>query len=233
MQAGAVLNQTGVKQCQARGEILAFEPNAMLQAFRTPNDPRFPELWGLHNTGQAGGLTDADIDADRAWNGETGSPDILVGVIDSGIDYTHPDLTANIWINPGEIAGNGIDDDQNGVIDDVHGYNAIFNHGNPFDIDGHGTHVAGTIGAVGNNGIGVAGVNWNVKLVPMKFLQRGTGSTMDAIECIHYAIDLKQRGFNLKVLNNSWGGDSYSIALKNAIALAHDAGHCFCRRGRE
>jgi hypothetical protein len=136
----------------------------------TPNDPSYSQLWGLHNTGQTGGTADADIDAPEAWDITTGSSNVIVGVIDTGIDYTHPDLVNNMWINTGEIPGNGIDDDGNGYIDDVHGYDFAYDDGNPMDVDGHGTHVAGTIGGQGNNGVGVAGVNWNVKLMALKFL---------------------------------------------------------------
>jgi len=121
----------------------------------SPNDPRFDELWGLHNTGQTGGTPDADIDAPEAWDTSTGSAEVVVGVIDTGIDYDHQDLAANMWINPGEIAGNGVDDDGNGYVDDIHGINAITETGDPEDDHGHGTHCAGTIGAVGNNGSGV------------------------------------------------------------------------------
>ena len=187
--------------------IQYVEPNYIVRTSATPNDPRFNELYGLHNTGQSGGTADADIDAPEAWDLATGSSDIVVAVIDTGIDYNHPDLAANIWTNPGEIAGNGVDDDGNGVIDDVHGFNAITNGGNPLDDNDHGTHCAGTIGGVGNNSVGVAGVNWEVSLMAIKFLSAGgSGSTADAIEGIDYAVGMKNAGVNLRVLSNSWGG---------------------------
>ena len=145
-----------------RGDLVYFEPSHMISlgasAESMPNDPSFGSLYGLHNVGQSGGTVDADIDATEAWQISTGSQDVVVGVIDTGIDYTHPDLVDNIWVNPGEIPGNGVDDDGNGFVDDVHGYDFVNNDGDPFDDEGHGTHVAGTIGATGNNGVGVVGV---------------------------------------------------------------------------
>src|SRR5690606_6064438 len=131
------------------------EPDYRSYALATPNDPSYGELWGLHNTGQTAGIADADIDAGEAWSSTQGNSGTLVAVIDTGVDYLHPDLSANIWTNPGEIAGDGVDNDHNGYVDDVHGYDFINNDGDPMDDHGHGTHVAGTIGAVGNNGIGV------------------------------------------------------------------------------
>jgi len=194
----------------------------------TPNDQKFSQLWGLNNTGQTGGIDDADIDAPEAWDISTGSSEVIVGVIDTGIDYNHEDLAANIWSNPGEIPGNGIDDDANGYVDDVHGINSITGTGDPMDDHYHGTHCSGTIGAVGNNTIGVVGVNWMVKLIGLKFLDSGgSGWTDDAIECINYAVALKNRGVNIRVLNNSWGGGGYSQALIDAIDVANNAGILF------
>ena len=124
-----------------------------------PNDPDFPKLWGLHNTGQSGGKTDSDIDGPEAWGHQTGSKDVVVGVIDSGIDYNHPDLKNNIWKNQAEIDGKAnVDDDNNGYVDDKYGYDFAYKDGDPMDVQGHGTHVAGTIGAEGDNKIGVAGL---------------------------------------------------------------------------
>jgi subtilisin-like proprotein convertase family protein/subtilisin family serine protease len=204
------------------------EPNYTVYLSVVPNDPSFGNLWGLHNTGQAGGTAGADIQAVDAWNATTGSAEIVVGIVDTGIDYTHPDLAANMWRNPGEVAGNGVDDDGNGYIDDIHGINTIAGSGDPMDDHDHGSHCAGTIGAVGGNGVGVAGVSWNVSMVGLKFLSAaGSGSTADAIEAINYAVALKNRGVNLRVLNNSWGGGGFSQALQDAIATANNAGILF------
>src|SRR5262249_44280929 len=144
------------------------EPNAVLMPAQVPNDPDFQRDYGLRNTGQTGGTPDADIDADEAWDVTTGSSSIVVAVIDTGVDYTHPDLAANMWHNPGEIPGNKKDDDGNGFVDDYYGYDFLNKDGDPMDDDGHGTHVAGTIGMVGNNAVGATGVNWNVEIMALK-----------------------------------------------------------------
>ena len=204
------------------------ERNWVVKAIATPNDPRFPELYGLHNTGQTGGTADADIDATEAWDNSVGSSSVVVGIIDTGIDYNHEDLAANAWVNPNEIPGNGIDDDANGVIDDVHGFNAINNTGDPLDDHDHGTHCAGTIGAVGGNGVGVAGVNWEVQLMGIKFLNAGgSGTTDGAIASVNYAVMMRNAGVNLRVLSNSWGGGGFSQALADAIESANTAGMLF------
>jgi len=190
-----------------------------------PDDASFGALWGMNNTGQTGGTPDADIDAPEAWDLTTGSSSVIVAVIDSGVDYTHPDLNANMWVNPIEFAGTGgVDDDANGYIDDIYGINSITGSGDPTDDNSHGTHCAGTIAAVGNNSIGVAGVCWTAKIMALKFLNAsGSGYTTDAIECIEYAID---KGAH--ILSNSWGGGPYSQALKDAIDAAAAAGQLFC-----
>lgn len=203
-------------------------PMSPIRIQATPNDPSYGSLWGLNNTGQSGGTADIDIDAPEAWDFSTGSASVVVGVVDTGIQYNHPDLAANMWTNPGEIAANGVDDDGNGVIDDVHGYNAQAENGDPRDDNGHGTHVAGTIGAVGNNSAGVVGVNWNVKLMALRFLgANGSGSLADAIAALQYAVVMKNRGVNLRVLNNSWGGSPPGPSLEAAIEATADAGIVF------
>jgi len=195
------------------------EPNYILHATLSPNDQSYSLLWGLSNHGQTGGLTGADISAEAAWSISTGDRAVLVGVVDSGVDYTHPDLAANIWTNPGEIPGNGIDDDHNGFVDDVHGWDFFNNDNNPMDDYGHGTHVAGTIGAVGNNSIGIVGVDWQVSIVPLKFLNSsGHGSTSSAVAAIEYATSL-----GVDVLNNSWGSYDFSQTLMDAIRAAGDS----------
>ncbi|HEY3215837.1 MAG TPA: S8 family serine peptidase [Candidatus Eisenbacteria bacterium] len=199
------------------------EPNFQLHALVVPNDPLFPQMYNLENTGQTSGTPGADIHATQAWDLFTGDPELRVGVIDTGVDYTHPDLAANIWTNPGEIAGNGIDDDRNGYIDDVHGYDFANNDGDPFDDHGHGTHVSGTIAAVGDNGVGLAGVNWRARIVGIKFLDAGgSGSTAGAIAAIGYAI-----ATGVRLTNNSWGGGGYSQGLLDAINAAGAAGQLF------
>lgn len=200
------------------------EPNYILRADAViPNDPYFNDQWGLHNTGQTGGLEDADIDAPEAWEITTGDTSIVVGVIDSGIDYLHEDLRDNIWVNKGEIPNNGIDDDDNGYIDDYYGWDFINGDNDPMDDNGHGTHVAGIIGAKGNNGIGISGVAWNCKMMALKFLGAdGSGPTSAAIEAIYYSIQM-----GVKITNNSWGGSGFSEALKEAIFAADSAGAIF------
>ena len=179
-----------------------------------PNDPDFPKLWGLHNTGQSGGKTDSDIDGPEAWGHQTGSKDVVVGVIDTGIDYNHPDLKNNMWINQAEFDGkDNVDDDNNGYVDDKYGYDFAYNDGDPMDRNGHGTHVAGTIGAEGDNKIGVAGVNKNVSLMALKFLNdQGRGTTAGAIEAVKYATLM-----GADLTNNSWGGGGYSRTLEDTI----------------
>lgn len=202
--------------------VVYAEPNYQLSIAATPNDPDFESLWGLNNTGQTGGTVDADIDAAEAWDITTGDHNTVVAVVDTGVDYLHPDLAANIWINPGEIAGDGIDNDGNGFIDDVHGYDFVSNDGDPMDDHSHGTHVAGTIGAVANNGIGITGVAWDVQIMAVKFLNsQGSGSTSAAVNAIEYAVDN-----GATISNHSWGfNGSYSQALSDAIQYAQSADH--------
>ena len=147
-----------------------LEPNFLLKAATLPNDSFFPNQDDLNNTGQGGGTPDADIDAPEAWSLTTGSSDVVIGVIDSGIDYNHPDLAANIWTNPFEIPGDGIDNDGNGYIDDIHGWDFANDDNDPMDDLGHGTHVSGTIAGVGNNGTDITGISWSSKLMALKIL---------------------------------------------------------------
>lgn len=192
------------------------DQNFRLSYVRTPDDPYFSSLWGM-----------TALNARAAWDLSTGSSNVVAGVIDTGVDYTHPDLSANIWTNALETA-NGIDDDQNGVIDDLHGADFVNNDGDPFDDNGHGTHCAGTIGATGNNGLGVAGVNWDVKIAACKFLTSGgSGSTFNAVRCVNYFTALKLSGVNVVVTNNSWGGGGSVSSLASAIAAARAAGITF------
>ncbi|MCC7375741.1 MAG: S8 family serine peptidase [Verrucomicrobiales bacterium] len=212
-------------RAQASGLVDWVEPDYILTAFRQPNDPEFVSgaQWSLQNSGASSGTPDADIDATEAWDRVTDASSIIVAIIDSGLLLNHEDLAANLWSNPTEIAGNGIDDDNNGIVDDVHGLNAITGTGDPTDDVGHGTHVAGIIGAVGNNGRGTTGVAWKVQLMALKFLgPDGDGSTSAAIQCIDYA-----RTHGARVINASWGGGGRSRSLELAIQRARSAGIVF------
>jgi len=263
---------------QSQESVAFAEQDYRVSIAAIPNDTSFGSLYGLHNTGQSGGTVDADIDAVEAFDITTGSTKTLVAVIDTGIDYTHPDLYRNIWINQGEIPtaiknllldvdgdslftfrdlndtrnqgtgkitdlnGNGyidggdllktraqggwadgVSNDGDGYIDDLVGWDFANNDNNPFDDNGHGTHVAGTIGAMGNNGIGVTGVNWNVQMAGLKFLAAdGGGSTSGATAALNYAVSK-----GIMISNNSWGGGGYSTSFYNALVAARNAGHIF------
>jgi len=223
-----------VQRYEASPDVEYAEPNFLIFPTKTPNDTHFNKLWGLHNTGQTigsrAGTADADIDAKEAWDTSTGTPDTVVAVIDEGMDIDHPDLRDNIWINPGEIAANNIDDDANGYVDDVHGYDFANDDASVYDPDPisskgdeHGTHVAGTIAAEGNDGTGVTGVNWQAQVMALKFMGPNGGSTVDAVEAINYAV---RNG--AKISNNSWGYvGSPSRSLQDAIGRADAAGHLF------
>jgi subtilisin family serine protease len=182
-----------------------------------PPDDLDSKLWGLNNTGQNGGTPGADIKALDAWKVTTGdkSPNgPLIAVIDTGIDFNHPDLQANMWVNSGEIAGDGIDNDGNGVVDDVYGYNAFANNGTPMDGHSHGTHCAGTIGAVGNNGMGVTGVMQNARLMAVKIFSDGGSTSTDAIvRGLMYSAKM-----GADITSNSWGGGGRSQAIFDAFA---------------
>lgn len=220
---------------RASGLVEYAEPDFQMRALIEPNDFRFYDgsQWNLKNTGTYGGTVGADIDAPDAWDLRNSAASVIVAVVDTGIRLTHEDLRGNLWTNPGEIgrdasgrdkATNGVDDDGDGYIDDVHGINAITQSGNPTDDYGHGTHVAGIIGATGNNSLGITGVAWRVQLMALKALDStGEGSISDVIECLDYA-----RAHGAKVVNASWGSYQFSSqALRDAIASLRDAGIIF------
>ena len=214
-----------IKRLKASGAFSYVEPDWQVRALTAPNDSAYVGglLWGLRNIGQSGGVAGVDINVLSAWNTTTGADSVVVGVVDTGIRYTHQDLVSNMWQNPGEIAGNGLDDDNNGYIDDVYGINAINGSGNPMDYNGHGTHVAGTIAASGFDVGQHVGVAYTSKLMGLKFLDSsGRGSTSDAIRCIEYAV-----ANGVDILNNSWGGGGFSQALLDAIEAANEAGVLF------
>src|SRR5262249_34175622 len=214
-----------IAQLAARKDVLHAEPNYILYADATPNDPRFPELWGMLNTGQTingvVGTPGADIHVTQAWDRALGSRNTVVGIVDTGIDYTHPDLAANVWSAPTSftvtVGGLAIT-----CAAGTHGFNALNKTCNPFDDHFHGTHVSGTIGAVGNNGIGVVGVNWFASMMGLKFLSAsGTGTLVDAINAIEFAIQVKAAfpngAANVRVLSNSWAGGPFSQSLFDEI----------------
>ncbi|MGH9949432.1 MAG: S8 family serine peptidase, partial [Pyrinomonadaceae bacterium] len=191
-----------------------------------PNDPQFADQWALNNLGQDGGKKRADIDALKAWMKTQGSQKVVVAVLDSGVDYTHRDLVTNMWLRPESLPQYA--DDELGTFDDEYGFDADSNIADPMDDNGHGTHCAGVIGAEGDNNLGIAGVNWKVQIMPLKFLGRGGfGSTKNAIEAINYAIDRKNKGVNIRIISASWGSTSRSKALEDAIRAAGDAGILF------
>jgi hypothetical protein len=217
----------------ATGTVEYAEPNYVLRHDAISNDPSVGSLWGMFGPTATGGgaANQYGIGATTAWqNDKTDCSAVYVGIIDEGYMFTHPDLAANVGTNPGEIPNNGIDDDGNGYIDDVYGWDFVNNDKSVYDggsLDYHGTHVGGTIGAVGGNGIGVAGVCWNVKLLSGKFLGANGGSTSGAIAAVDYFTNLKKKGLNIVATNNSWGGGGYSTALYDAIQRANNAGVLF------
>jgi thermitase len=186
-----------------------------------PHDPQFGDQWALANSGQRGGKQGADISATLAWAKTTGSDKVVVAVLDTGVDYTHEDLAGNMWVRPATMAP--YHDNELGTIDDLNGFNAIDNSSDPMDDNGHGTHCAGIIGAEGENDIGIAGVNWKVQIMPLKFMNAGgSGTTKDAIEAINYAIERKKAGVNVRIISASWGSTQRSRALQDIIRKAYE-----------
>jgi len=229
--------QSAIETLRSNDAVEYAEPNFIYRIQTTdggspvgvPNDADFAKLWGIRNVGQADpagqvGKAGSDVGVVPLWEkGVTGSKDIVVAVIDTGVDHTHPDLAENIFVNDKEIPGNGIDDDGNGFVDDVRGYNFNAHTADAKDDHGHGTHCSGTIGGVGNNGVGVAGVNWNVRILPVKFLSAsGSGSLEGAVEAINYARKMK-----VNIMSNSWGGGGFSQTLLDAIKAAKEQGILF------
>lgn len=212
--------------------VSIVEPNFIYHAsygFNKSNDPLFGKLWGISNSGQpdsAGqtGIPGVDINATEAWKVQTGSKNVIIAVIDTGINYKSADLKDNMWINEKESNGKkGVDDDGNGFVDDIYGWNFVKNNSNPLDDQGHGSHCSGTIGAKGNDGKGIVGVNWNTRLMALKFLDsNGSGSLDNALKAIDYAT---KNG--AKVMSNSWGGGGFSETLKQAIERSNQAGAIF------
>ncbi|HJP94093.1 MAG TPA: S8 family peptidase [Pyrinomonadaceae bacterium] len=210
-------------------EVEYAEPNFEIELDSTdgpltpvrPRDPQFDDQWALANSGQRGGKEGADISATLAWAKTTGSDKVVVAVLDSGVDYTHEDLAGNMWTRPADMAP--YHDNELGTIDDENGFNAIDNTSDPMDENGHGTHCAGIIGAEGENDLGIAGVNWKVQIMPLKFMNAGGfGSTKDAIEAINYVIDRKKAGVNVRVISASWGSTQRSRSLEEVIRKAYE-----------
>ena len=223
-------NAESVIESLKKNELVEIvEPNYIYTINKTSNDPLFEKLWGLTNVGQkdpAGqtGVAGVDINVEKAWDIQTGSRNTVVAIIDTGIDFNHPDLKPNMWTNDAELNGTAaVDDDNNGVVDDIYGYNAVDNSGNPIDDQGHGSHCAGTIGAKGNDGVGVVGVNWEVRMMAVKFLDKnGSGTLENAIKAIDYATRM-----GAKIMSNSWGGGGFSQTLFDSIKRSEEAGAVF------
>jgi len=207
-------------------DVMRVEPNWILRlhgvgpAPRVPNDFEFGRLWNLHNTGQNQGVAGADVKGPEAWGVTTGTHDVRVAVIDTGVDFFHPDLERNLWANPGETPGNGVDDDGNGYVDDVHGFDFVWEDSDPMDDMIHGTHVGGIIGAVGDNTVGVVGVAWQVSLMALKaFDETGDGQLWDVLTALQYAL-----ANGADIVNASWGQNERSQALADAVAELQEAG---------
>ncbi len=229
---------TAIKRFNERDDVLYAEPNYIYRVSAMPNDTRYSSLYAFKNTGQSGGTIGADIDAELAWDRTTGSRNVVIGVIDEGVDIDHPDLQPNIWRNPGEVAGNGIDDDGNGKVDDVSGWDFVDDDNNvrpntPSEF--HGTHVTGIVGARGNNGVGVTGVNWQVSLLPLRSGDDDGLPGSALLGAYAYAKTMRDlwessggtRGANIRALNNSYGGPGFSQSAFNAIQALSDSGVLF------
>jgi len=218
--------QAAIARLRGNPDVEYAEPNYIYNHSAVSNDTYFTNgsLWGMYGDASSP-ANQYGSQAAEAWGANhTNCSSVYVGIIDEGYMYTHEDLAANAGKNPGEIAGNGVDDDRNGYVDDVYGWDFDGNNNTVFDgtQDDHGTHVAGTIGGVGGNGKGVAGVCWSVKLLNAKFLGRAGGSTTNAVKSVDYFTDLKVRhGLNLVATSNSWGGGGFSQALQDAIERAN------------
>ncbi|MFC1781985.1 S8 family serine peptidase [Planctomycetota bacterium] len=216
---------------QQNPEVEYAELNYIVSINTIPNDPAFSHQWSLNNTGQLypysgrynapPGTIDSDIDAPEAWDIYTGSPEVIIAVVDTGVDYNHRDLEHNIWVNEAELSGTvKIDDDGNGYVDDIYGYDFAYNDKNPLDDHGHGTHCAGIIAAEGNNGLDISGICWQGQIMSVKFLNSsGYGDTVDAVSAIYYAVNN-----GAEVISNSWSGGNYSETLREAIDYAHSQG---------
>jgi subtilisin family serine protease len=221
--------QSAMEAIKRNPNVLYVEPNYIYRPSVVSNDTYYTNgsLWGMYSNdspaavGPSGTTNQFGSQAEKAWNDNiTGSSNVIIGVVDEGIQATHPDLVDNMWVNPFEVAGDGIDNDGNGYVDDIRGWDFVANDNSVYDgtSDDHGTHVAGTIGATGGNGTGVVGVNWDVTMISLKFLGATGGSTANAIKALDYVTDLKNRhGLNIVATSNSWGGGGYSQALHDAI----------------
>ena len=216
-----------VEEFRNQPGVVNVSPNYIRSFDMTPNDVFYPRMWGLENLGQVPGVADADIDAAGAWNYSAGSGVVVVSM-DTGIDYTHEDLVGSMWHNPGEIPGDGIDNDANGYVDDIYGIDPMAGDSDPMDTMGHGTHTAGTMAAAGNNGLGVAGVAWQAKVMALRCGDE-TGIPDDVtIACINYAIDMKvNHRVNIVAINASWGGEDPNPVQRDAIQAAGNAGIVF------